>query len=349
MRAAVLTSPGASPPSAAFTIDDKYPKPTLPGPDWLLIRVRAAGLNRAELRSRGGEVPHPPEFGMFVDEYHVEPPRILGEDFVGTVERAGTACADGFAPGDNVAGFHYGGGKAFDGAYAQYTLVHRRRCWRFTWPGVVPWDVVGAVLCPMWTSHASLFNAGDTRSGDTILVHGATSSVGLWAVILAKEHGCTVLATTRQAAKADRLHAAGADHVLLEDELRRGAAQKIAPAGVRTVLELIGPDVVREVAFPVLAPRGSAVVTGVLSKAWAMKDFSPLLIPPTRRLTFYTMMEEDVEEAGRVLQEVLDKVRAGVIKSERFLDKVFTLEDVGKAHEYMEANKAVGKVVMIIS
>lgn len=346
MRAAVLSKPGASPPSTAFTIDAAYPKPTLPGPDWVLVRVRAAGLNRAELRGRNREAPVPPEFGPFAAECHPEPPAILGEEFVGVVEQAGTACADQFAPGDYVAGFVYGGGKAYDGAYAEYVVAPAIRVWKFDWPGEVRWAAAGAVVMSMWTAYGSLFIAGDSRAGDVVFVHGATSSVGLWAVLLAKAAGCTVLASTRQASKLDRLRAAGADHVLLESDVQEGAVRKLFPGGVRTVLELVGPDGLEKVAIPPLARQGSAVVTGVLSKQWTLERFSPLLIPPTRRLTMYTVMDEDRADVGRVLQEWLDKIRTGNLKAEVFLDKVFPLEEVGKAHEYMEENKAVGKVVL---
>jgi hypothetical protein len=78
MTAAVLSSPGATPPSKCFTIDTEYPKPTLPSPTWVLVKVKAAGLNRAELRGRNGDEPAPPEFGMFVNEFHPDPPKILG-------------------------------------------------------------------------------------------------------------------------------------------------------------------------------------------------------------------------------------------------------------------------------
>ena len=79
MTAAVLTSPGADPPSACFTLDHNYPKPSLPGPDWVLVRIKAAGLNRAELRSRNGAKPAVPEFGIFQADYHEDPPKASPE------------------------------------------------------------------------------------------------------------------------------------------------------------------------------------------------------------------------------------------------------------------------------
>lgn len=112
MTAMVLNSPGAEPPSKAFSLDTNYPKPTLPSEKWALVKVKAAGLNRAELRGRNGDKPAPPEFGIFKDEYHEDPPKILGEEFVGIVELAGSGTD--FRRGDAVTGFIYGGGKAHD-------------------------------------------------------------------------------------------------------------------------------------------------------------------------------------------------------------------------------------------
>lgn len=76
MTAAVLTSPGAHPPPSCFTIDTAYPKPTLPSEDWVLVRVKAAGLNRAELRGRNNDKPGLGEFGIFRSEYHEDPPKV---------------------------------------------------------------------------------------------------------------------------------------------------------------------------------------------------------------------------------------------------------------------------------
>lgn len=76
MTAAVLTSPGAHPPPSCFTIDTAYPKPTLPSEDWVLVRVKAAGLNRAELRGRNNDKPGLGEFGIFRSEYTEDPPKV---------------------------------------------------------------------------------------------------------------------------------------------------------------------------------------------------------------------------------------------------------------------------------
>jgi NADPH2:quinone reductase len=201
----------------------------------------------------------------------------------------------------------------------------------------------------MWTAHGSLFEAAQLSQGSTALIHGATSSVGVWATLLAKAHDCTVIATTRQKSKVAKLQSLGADHVLLEENLS-DQLKKIAPNGVDCILELVGPDTLQSLALPHLAKHGSVVVTGVLTKAWAMKDFTPALIPPTRKMTFYSIEpgQEEVEGVEKVIEQVIRKVEDGTFKPDQFLDKTFSLENVGQAHEYMEDNKAVGKVVVTI-
>jgi NADPH2:quinone reductase len=201
----------------------------------------------------------------------------------------------------------------------------------------------------MWTAHGSLFEAGQISKGATVLIHGATSSVGVWACLLAKSHGCTVIATTRQQSKIAKLESLGVDHVLLEDDLDT-QLKKLAPKGIDCILELVGPDTLQSFALPNLAKYGSVVVTGVLTKTWAMKGFTPALIPPTRKMTFYSLEpgQEEAEGVEKVIEEVIKKVEAGVFKPEQFLDKTLKLEEIGQAHEYMEDNKAVGKVVVTV-
>ena len=251
-----------------------------------------------------------------------------------------------FTHGDPVAGWVYGGGKAHDGAYAQYTICHARRC--FHLPATqLPWGVLGGIFMSMWTAWGSLFEAAQIAPGSSVLVHGATSSVGLWAVMLAKNSGCTVFATTRKQEKVERLKRAGADHVLLETKLEQ-SLQELAPKGVDCILELFGPDTLLSFALPNLKVHGTVVVTGILT-GWGA-GLSPFLIPATRKVSFFTTSAEDevLAKIPEVMEDVVKKVEKGVYRKEQFLDKVFALEHVGLAHEYMEENRAVGKVVLHI-
>lgn len=133
MRAAVLTSLGVQPPHACFTYKADYPKPTLPSQDWVLVRVRRAGLNRAELRGRNNEAGALPEFPpIFQSEYHKDPPEILGEEFVGEVEHAGSQANS--QKGERVAGLYLGGGKAHNGSYADFTITRKEYVFRLPGP-----------------------------------------------------------------------------------------------------------------------------------------------------------------------------------------------------------------------
>ena len=354
MAAAVLTKPGPSPPPECFTYSTSYPRPSLPSPDWVLCRVHAAGLNRAELRGRAALPPGLGEFNIFQSEYHEDPPAILGEEFVGEVEEAGSATT--FKKGEKVTGFIYGGGKAHDGAYAQFTICHKRRLFRLP-ETVLPWNVLGAIPMSMWTAYGSLFEAarlGVRGKEATVLVHGGTSSVGLWAVLLAKDKGHTVIATTRSKEKVERLRKARADHVVLEEDMEI-EIPKLLPKGVDAVLELVGPSTLQK-SLSLTARYGTVVCTGILSKQWGIDKFKPSMIPTCRNLSFYGMTnraslgpeDEGLELVEPMLEDVIRKVETGVFPPEVFLDKEFALQDVGHAHAYMEDNMAVGKVIVTI-
>jgi len=122
MSASVLSKFGQPDPSDCFTCYTQYPKPSLPSKDWVLVRVRAAGLNRAELRARNQEHVSPLEFGIFIDEYHTNHPKILGEDFVGEVEEAGSD--SGYKIGDIVCGCAYGGSGCGANGFMNSIRIH---------------------------------------------------------------------------------------------------------------------------------------------------------------------------------------------------------------------------------
>jgi len=209
----------------------------------------------------------------------------------------------------------------------------------------VNWEILGAISMSMFTAYGSIFIAGETKKGDTVLIHGGTSSVGIWGVLLAKDRGCTVIATTRNPGKLEKLKAVGADHAFLEENLAE-EVKKVAPDGVDMILELVGPDKLVDVSLPLLARHGTVVCSGVLTKEWKMDGFTPALIPATRKLSMYSTKDEPHENVQRTINEVVGKVESGVFKSEAFLDRVFSLEEAGEAQAYMEENRAIGKVVL---
>ena len=355
MTAAVLSKPGFfADPSDCFTYTKDYPRPSLPSPEWVLCRVHAAGLNRAELRGRTGAAPFLAEFIIFQKEYHEDPPAILGEEFVGEVEQAGSQ--SGYKHGDRVTGFVYGGGKAYNGAYAEFVIVHSRRLYRLPQTSL-SWEVLAAIPMSMYTAWGALNLAArlGERSTPVVLIHGATSSVGVWALLIAKAAGATIVATTRNTTKVQQLKQAGADHVVLENVLD-DEIPKLYSEGVDIVVELVGPDQVSR-CVQLCARYGTTVLVGPLNKIWSANNFEPFSIPPTRNVSFFTMTnsglgseDADVDHntINGLLEDVIRKVETGVYPPQVFLDKVFRLQEMGKAHQYMEENLAVGKVVVTV-
>lgn len=298
---------------------------------------------------------------MFAPEYHKKTPEVLGEEFVGQVSIAGTNTP--FKPGDRVCAAYFGGGKAYNGAYAEFVICHKQVLFRLPGEdilkigdgdGEVEWTTLGAVPGSMWTAYGSLFVSAETKDGGTVLVHGGSSSVGIWAILLLKARGCKVIATTRQKQKAEKLKEAGADHVIIDgnntEDVDRVVKEilEIAPKGVTTVLLLVGPNRLLDTAFKVLALHGCVVTTGVLSKEWVMKEFSPAFIPGTRKLTMHTGtgLAEKYDTTQGAINYTVGKIVDGTFRKGVFVDSVLPLREVGKAHDYMEANKAVGKLVL---
>jgi NADPH:quinone reductase len=321
MRAVVLDGPG--PPEALVIRDIPVPEPAV---GWVLIRVRAFGLNRSELHMRLGLA------------QGVTFPRVPGIEAVGVVEE----CPGGeFAPGQQVAALMGGMGRAFDGGYAEYTCVPARQVVPFR--SRLDWSVLGAVPEMLQTAYGSLDVGLDAQPGQSILVRGGTSSVGMATAVLAKQRGMTVLATTRNPAKGDALTGAGADHVLIDDGNVAAQVRQLFPAGADAALELIGtptlPDTLRSVRV-----HGVVCFTGMLSNQWTVRDFYPIdYLPRGVRLTAYGGEAADLPP--RLLQGFLDKVTAGTAAVP--IGRTYRFDQIVEAHADMEASRVSGKLVVL--
>ncbi len=321
MRAVVIDAPG---PVEALQIRE-LPIPT-PRPGWVLIAVHAFGLNRSELFTR---------LGYSGDA--VTYPRVLGIEATGVV----AACPGGeLAPGQQVAALMGGMGREYDGGYAEYVQVPVSQVVPFS--STLPWSVLGAVPEMLQTAYGSLTVGLDIQAGQTLLVRGGTSSVGMAAAVLAKRAGLTVLATTRTAAKTAALTHLGVDHVLIDDGHVADQVRAILPHGVDGAIELVGTNTLPDT-LAATKVHGTVCFTGMLSGEWTVKDFYPIdYLPQGVRLAAYGGDAGDLPPD--VLQGFLDDVAAG--RASVPIDRVFTLDEIREAHTHLESGAAAGKLVV---
>ena len=321
MKAVVLDAPG---PPEALQIRD-VPVPT-PRQGQVLIKVAAFGLNRSELHTRLGLA----EGVTF--------PRILGIEATGTV----AACPGGeFSVGQQVATMMGGMGRTFDGGYAEYTCVPADQVVPFS--SNLDWATLGATPEMLQTAYGSLTIGLDAQPGQSILIRGGTSSVGMATAALAKRRNMIVLSTTRSHSKIEALTNIGVDHVLIDDGLIAEKAREIVPSGIDTALELIGTPTLPDT-LAATRPHGVVCFTGMLSNEWTVREFYPIdYLPRGVRLTAYTGEASDLP--AHVLQDFLDAVAAGeaVIP----LYRAYRLDQIRDAHAEMEAGSATGKIVVL--
>ena len=321
MRAAVIYEPGGP---EVLKLEER-PVPT-PRPGSVLIKVKAFGVNRSELFTRQGHSPN------------VDFPRILGIEAVGVVEESP---GGEFRAGQIVATAMGGMGRQFDGGYAEYTCVPAGQVQAVSTS--LDWPTLGALPEMIQTAWGSLHTALELEAGQTLLIRGGTTSVGLAAAVLAKQHGATVSATTRQPEREALLRENGADHVFIDSGTIAGDVRAAIPDGVHRVLELVGATTLLD-SLQCAAPKGVVCMTGMVGDRWQLDQFSPMgAIPTSVKLTTYSGGAEDFVKTP--LQAFIAELEAGRTQSR--VGRVFNLEDIVEAHRCMEENRAGGKIVVL--
>jgi len=288
----------------------------------ILVSIRAAGLNGADMLQRKGAYPAPPG----------EPSDIPGLELAGEVVGLGPG-AERFSEGDRVTAVVGGGGQA------ELAVLHERAAMPV--PDVLDWPAAGGLSEVFVTAHDAIFTQGGLRPGERLLVHGAAGGVGTAAVQLGRMAGASVTATVRDADLHGGVAALGAEVIEPEGFVEHG------PFDV--VLELVGgPNLAGDV--KALAAGGRIVVIGVGGGPKAELSLLALMGKggTIRASTLRARpLEEKAAAMRRVEREVLPGFAAGALTVP--VAGTFDIDDVEKASERFGAGGKLGKVVLTVS
>jgi NADPH:quinone reductase-like Zn-dependent oxidoreductase len=323
MRAIVITEPGGPEVLQIREVPDP-----VPGNGEVLIRVKALGLNHAELHMRRGEWP--------------EATPVSGIEAVGTVveDPAGE-----LAEGTKVLTVMGGLGRSRNGSYAEYTVAAAAN--------VAPietslsWDELAAIPESYATAWITLTDNLGLQSGQSVLIRGATSALGQAAINIAHDCGATVVATTRREDRVALLRALGADEVVVGNGEIAAKVRELVPTGVDSVLDLVGNSALRD-SLSVVRARGRVCQAGFLGGLGPVEDFLPILdMPSGVQFSFFGSFEigSDAYPLSLVpFQEIVDKVQSGAYKAKP--SRTFAFEEITEAHRILDAGDAGGKLVV---
>lgn len=301
-----------------------------PHPDGseILIRVKAAGVNRPDVLQRLGAYPAPKDASP-----------LPGLEVAGVVEKVGRD-ASRFKVGDEVCALTPGGG------YAQFCIVDETNA--LPKPSALSFEEAAAVPETFFTVWHNVFERGGLKEGENFLVHGGASGIGTTAIMLANHFGATVFATAGNDDKCAKCAELGAHHTInyhSEDYVRK-IKEITNRKGVDCILDMVGGDYI-ERNYDVAAPDGRIVQIAFLNGAIAETNFTKLML---KRLTHTgsTLRARSVAVKAGIAKALENQVwpllESGTIKP--VMDSTFDLADASKAHERMEGSGHFGKIVL---
>lgn len=325
MKAVVITKRGG--PEALEIREVPTPEPR---GEQVRVRVRACGLNRADLMQARGHYPAPPG----------APSDVPGLEFAGEVDALGPDVTGPLKDGDRVFGIVGGGGQA------EFVVSHERLVVPF--PANLDFIQAAAVPEVFLTAHDALEIQGEVRPGERVLVHAVGSGVGSAAVQIAHAIGCTVFGTSRTAQKLDQARAIGLDFGIdsASKDFADVVREQTGGLGVDVVIDFLGASALAA-NLAALAPRGRLVVVGLLGGTSGTIDLGMLL---RKRLTMVGTtlrarpLEEKIAVTRRFASRVVPWLERGLVRP--VVDQVFPFDEVREAQARVESNLGFGKVVL---
>ncbi len=306
----------------------RRPRPT-PGPGEVLIRVAAAGVNRPDVMQRQGA--YPPPAGVT---------DIPGLEVAGEIVSLGPEVSSR-AVGERVCALLAGGG------YAEYAAAPALQC--LPVPKNVALDEAAALPETFFTVFLNVFERAALAPGESLLVHGGASGIGTAAILLAKAHGARVFVTAGSARKCAACVALGADRAInyREEDFVAAVQDATNGRGADVILDMVGGSYVgRNVTAAAL--EGRIALIALLGGGRSEIDLRPLL---TKRLKLMgaTLRPQTVEAKGRLAQALLRRVwpwfESGRLRPPPVYAR-FALGEAGRAHELMESDEHIGKIVL---
>lgn len=305
----------------------------VPGPGEVLIRTRALGLNRAESMFRLGQ-------------YGIDPifPAGLGYEAAGQIAALGpgvtgltVGAAVSVVPSFTMTDYPVHGELVLAPVHA--VVAH---------PEELSFEQAASVWMMFVTAYGGLVDLAGIRSGDTVLIPAASSSVGLAAIQIARQAGARAVALTRTGAKRAQLLAAGADAVIAtaEEDLVARVMELTGGQGARVIFDPVGGPALADL-VAAAAHEAVIVVYGLLNREPALLDVGAVLF---KHLTIrgFELFEITTDEQRR--QEAVEFVRTGLSTGELtpVIDRTFPLENIADAHRYLEAGGQVGKIIVTV-
>lgn len=324
MRAITITG-GKGPAESMHVAEVETPTA---GPGEILIRVVAAGVNRPDISQREGNYPPPPGASD-----------VMGLEVAGTVAELGAEVSQ-WRIGDRVCALLGGGG------YAEFARVDARHAL----PVPDGLSLVDAAGLPetVFTVFTNLFERGRVTAGETALIHGGNSGIGVTAIQMAKAAGARVITTVRGAEKAARAAALGAD-IAIDVTAEDFAVRCRAEGGVDVVLDIIGGDYFAR-NIEALNPDGRLVQIATMGGELVQTNLLTLMFKRLT-LTASTLRGRPADEKARLADEIRRKIlpwiAAGQVRIP--IDRTFPLERAGEAHRTLEASQQFGKVVLLVA